>query len=322
MGDRHTIETRVGGLAVREVGDGGDGGNGPTAVLWPSLFMDERSWDRLLPSLTQDRRLVIINGPGHGASGDPGRRYSLHDCVTAAGQVLDRLAIGGAVDWVGNAWGGHVGLRFAADRPTQCRSLITLGTPVEALSRSERRRTYPLLVVHGVLGPIELVLSGVTEVLLSAHTRAHDPEAVELVRDSLRHANRRMLRNAVISISLRREDLTDALSEIATPTLLITGSDHSGFTAAQAEAAAHLTRNGRTAVVPDAPTLCRSRRRQPHRRSSASSGRGAQLTDPQPSRTRSKCEGHIARWRTFRKLDPSAACRRVPTEPGLYSSAR
>jgi hypothetical protein len=47
------------------------------AVLWPSLFMDERSWDRLLPTLTQDRRLVIINGPGHGASGDPGRRYSL-----------------------------------------------------------------------------------------------------------------------------------------------------------------------------------------------------------------------------------------------------
>ena len=117
--------------------------------------------------------------------------------MTAAGQVLDRLPIGGSVDWVGNAWGGHVGLRFAADRPAQCRSLITLGTPVAALSRSERRQTYPLLVVYGVLGPIELVLSGVTEVLLSAHTRAHDPEAVELVRDSLRHANRRMLRNAV-----------------------------------------------------------------------------------------------------------------------------
>jgi pimeloyl-ACP methyl ester carboxylesterase len=78
--------------------------------------------------------------------------------VTAAGQVLDQLAIGGAVDWVGNAWGGHVGLRFATDRPAQCRSLITLGTPVAALSRSERLRTYPLLVVYGVLGPIEMVL--------------------------------------------------------------------------------------------------------------------------------------------------------------------
>ncbi len=249
MGERHTIGTTVGRLAVRVVGDG------PVAVLWPSLFMDERSWDRLLPTLTQDRCLVIINGPGHGASGDPGQRYTLHDCVTAAGQVLDRLAIGGAVDWVGNAWGGHVGLRFAADRPAQCRSLITLGTPVAALSRTERRSMYPLLVVHAVLGPIELVLSGVTEALLSAHTRAHDPEAVELVRDSLQHANRRMLRNAVTSISLSREDLTGLLPELAAPTLLVTGRDHSGFTPAQAEAAARLIRHGRTAVVPNAAYL-------------------------------------------------------------------
>ncbi len=249
MGERRTIETSVGRLAVRVVGDG------PTAVLWPSLFMDERSWDRLLPTLTQDRRLVIINGPGHGASGDPGHRYSIQDCATAASQVLDRLALKTAVDWVGNAWGGHVGLRFAAERPAQCRSLITLGTPVAALSRSERRRTYPLLVVHAVLGPIEPVLSGVSEVLLSVHTREHDPEAVELVRDSLRHANRRMLRNAVISISLRREDLTDLLPAITTPTLLVTGSDHHGFTPPQAEAAARLIRNGRTAVVPDAAYL-------------------------------------------------------------------
>ena len=67
MVERHTIETRVGPLAVRVVGDG------PTAVLWPSLFMDERSWERLLPTLSGDRRLVVVNGPGHGASGDPGQ---------------------------------------------------------------------------------------------------------------------------------------------------------------------------------------------------------------------------------------------------------
>ena len=156
---------------------------------------------------------------------------------------------------MGNAWGGHVGLRFAADRPAQCRSLVTLGTPVAALSRSERRQTYPLLAVYGMFGPVEPVLSGVTEVLLSPHTRAQDPEAVELVRDSLRHADRRMLRNAVISISLHREDLTHLLPQITAPTLLITGSDHAGFTAVQAEAAARLTRNSRTAVVPEAAYL-------------------------------------------------------------------
>jgi pimeloyl-ACP methyl ester carboxylesterase len=110
-------------------------------------------------------------------------------------------------------------------------------------------------VVHAVLGPVELVLSGVAEALLSSHTRADDPEAVELVRDCLRQADRRMLRNAVISISLRREDLTGVLSEIGTPTLMVTGSDHAGFTPAQAEVAARLMPAGRAAVVPDAAYL-------------------------------------------------------------------
>jgi pimeloyl-ACP methyl ester carboxylesterase len=64
-----------------------------------------------------------------------------------------------------------------------------------------------------------------------------------------------MLRNAVISISLGREDLTGLLPEIATPTLMVTGSDHVGFTPAQAEAAAHRMRNGRAAVAPDAAYL-------------------------------------------------------------------
>lgn len=248
-GERHSIDTGVGRLAVHVSGDG------PTAVLWPSLFMDERSWHRVLPALETQRRVVIITGPGHGASSDPGHRYGLRDCATAADQVLDRLVIDDPVDWVGNAWGGHVGLRFAADRPARCRSLITLGTPVAALSRSERRQTYPLLLVHGLLGPIDLVLDGVTEVLLSASTRAHDPAAVALVRDSLRSADRRMLRNAVRSISLNREDLTDLLPCIGAPTLMVTGSDHAGFTPAQAGAAARLTQNGHTAVVPDAAYL-------------------------------------------------------------------
>ena len=92
MEERHTIETCVGRLAVRVVGDG------PIAVLWPSLFMDGRSWDRVIPAMAQDRRLVVIDGPGHGSSGDPGRRYSLRECVTAASQVLDRLSVTDPVD--------------------------------------------------------------------------------------------------------------------------------------------------------------------------------------------------------------------------------
>ena len=54
------IETNVGSLAVRERGEG------RPAVLWHSLFMDERSWERVEEDLSAERRLVLITGPGHG----------------------------------------------------------------------------------------------------------------------------------------------------------------------------------------------------------------------------------------------------------------
>ena len=84
--ERHTVETSVGPLAVRVLGQG------PTAVLWHSLFVDDRSWGRVENELATQRRLVIITGPGHGASGDPGRRYTLDDCAEAARAVLDAVA--------------------------------------------------------------------------------------------------------------------------------------------------------------------------------------------------------------------------------------
>ena len=111
----HMIETRVGRLRVEVIGD-----RGPTALLWHSLFVDERSWDRMLPRLVARRRLVVVTGPGHGVSTDPGRRYTLDDCAEAAVQVLDALSVREPVDWVGNAWGGHVGLLFAAEWPERC----------------------------------------------------------------------------------------------------------------------------------------------------------------------------------------------------------
>ena len=84
-------------------------------MLWHSLFVDERSWQRVTAELAQDRRLIVITGPGHGSSSDPGRRFSLVECARSAAEVLDSLGVAEPVDWVGNAWGGHVGVRFATE---------------------------------------------------------------------------------------------------------------------------------------------------------------------------------------------------------------
>ena len=249
MEGRTVIDTPVGPLAVRVAG------TGRPAVLWHSLFVDERSWDRLVARLGDTRQLVIITGPGHGASGDPGRRYTMTECADAARVVLDHVRVTEPADWVGNAWGGHVGAEFAARWPERCRSLAMVGSPVDPLSRAERARTYLLLAVYRLTGPSSVVVDGVTDVLLSAHTRAHDPEAVALVHDALHRADRRMLVNAILSISLGRVSLADALRQVTQPSLVVTGGDHHGFTPDQARAAAVLLQQGEVAVVPDCAYL-------------------------------------------------------------------
>jgi pimeloyl-ACP methyl ester carboxylesterase len=247
--ERHLIPTGVGPLAVRTRGAGSP------AVLWHSLFVDDRTWGRVEDDLASDRRLVIITGPGHGTSGDPGHRYSLDDCASAAVEVLAALRIDGPVDWVGNAWGGHVGIVFAATAPERCRTLVTLGTPIEAYTRSEHLLFRTLLAAYRLAGMFGFLSSGIVEALLSPRTRANDPEAVDLVLESLRTLKRRAFANAMRSISLGRPDLTPRLGAVRCPTVFVTGTDHEAWSPEQAEAKCRLLADGSVAVVPDTAYL-------------------------------------------------------------------
>lgn len=97
----------------------------------------------------------MIDGPGHGPSRPPGALFTGTACARAAARVLEHLGITDPVDWVGCAWGGHVGLEIAADEPHRIRTLTIIGTPVQALSISERlAQAYPLLALYRLAGPI------------------------------------------------------------------------------------------------------------------------------------------------------------------------
>lgn len=247
------IQTTVGSLKVRIEGHDPDRA---TAVLWHSLFVDERTWDRVVPDLAQDRQLVVITGPGHGASGDPGHRYTLQDCADAAAAVLHAVGVSGPVDWVGNAWGGHVGLVLAARRPELIRTLVTAGSSIHPWTRAERLQTqWLLLPLYRLLGPVGFISDAVVEGNLSKTTRADDAAATALVRDAFAGADRARMANAILSIGLGRTDLAPLLGSVQAPTLFLTGSEHPGWSPEQAEAAAARLPHGSSGVVPDAAYL-------------------------------------------------------------------
>jgi pimeloyl-ACP methyl ester carboxylesterase len=86
--------------------------------------------------------------------------------------------------------------------------------------------------------------------LLSPRTCARDPEAVRLVADPLRHAERHGMYTAMRSVMLARADLTPALPDVTAPTLIITGDELPGWTPADARAAAAKLPHGAATVIP------------------------------------------------------------------------
>jgi len=239
----HTVPTRLEALRVHEVG------SGPPAVLWHSLFVDSTTWVRVRDDLARDRRLFLIDGPCHGA-GEPTRQlFTLRDCADAAGEVLDRLEVSEPVDWLGNAWGGHVGIVFAASQPERCRSLVTIGTPVHALSAADRRRTVPVVVLYRLLGPVRPLSKGLAGALLG---RGADPMDVRLVTDAFRRPDRRGMYTAMRSVMLRRPDLTPTLTDVAAPSLFVAGAEDALWLPTQARAAAERLPYGASVTVPGA----------------------------------------------------------------------
>lgn len=213
------IATRLGDLDVNVQGQG------PVAVLWHSLYVDDGSWDRVARGWGRTRRLVRITGPGHGRSAPRTEPFTIDDCAEAAREVLGALRIHDRVDWVGNAWGGHVGVAFAAAHPELVRSLAIFNSPMQPLAASEARsaKLAERILRHvGAIGPVR---SGVANALLSEATRRDDPDAVAYVDGCLRSADPRALANAIRSVSLTRPDLRPLLPRVTAPTLLVTTRD-------------------------------------------------------------------------------------------------
>jgi pimeloyl-ACP methyl ester carboxylesterase len=217
ISDSGLVSTRLGRLHV------GQAGSGPPAVLWHSLWVDSRSWGPLVDALGAHRHVLTIDGPGYGRSSPIHRDFTLDDCAKAACEVLDRLGITEPVDWVGNAWGGHVGITLAVSQPRLLRSLVTIAAPVTPVNRRQRwTQTYPLALFYRLLGPNRLLTKMLFDVLLGADATAAHPDRAAEMMSAFRDADRESIRRTIRFMHSWRP-LTDKLPAVTVPTLLITG---------------------------------------------------------------------------------------------------
>jgi pimeloyl-ACP methyl ester carboxylesterase len=215
-----------------------------------------RRLDELAASRAAHRRLILVDAPSSGGSEPLRRAADIGACAEAAGEVIDRLrpSIGAdPLDWVGSAWGGHVGLHLAATRPQLLRSLVAISAPTQPISPDLRRQLAVLLPLYRLIGPRGPVLKAILDTLLTERTRATDPDGVRLLTEPLRRASRRGMARAIQTAILNRTDLAWAATTIERPVLFVTTDDRGEWTPEAARAMA--------AQMPDATevTVTRSR---------------------------------------------------------------
>jgi pimeloyl-ACP methyl ester carboxylesterase len=250
ISDSGLVSTRLGRLHV------GQAGSGRPAVLWHSLWVDSRSWGPLIDALGAHRRVVTIDGPGYGRSSPIHRDFTLDDCATAAGEVLDQLGITEPVDWVGNAWGGHVGITLAVSQPHRLRSLVTIAAPLTPVGRRQRwTQTYPLALVYRLMGPNRFITKVLFDTLLGANAIAAQPDRAAEMVSAFRDADRESMRRT-IRFMHRWRALTDKLPAVTVPTLLIAGDlADQRWQPADAQAAAATMPHARAVAVTGAGHL-------------------------------------------------------------------
>ncbi|MGW6426708.1 alpha/beta fold hydrolase [Nocardia sp. NPDC055053] len=219
------VATALGDLHVHDSGSM----DRPSALLWPSLFTDGRtSWSAQLPGLgALNRRTLLVDPWGTGASAPATRRFTMEECAEAAFRVLDAAGVHRAVV-LGLSWGGFVALRMALADPERVTGLVLSNTSARRmpLAGRARDRALALLLRAGVpSGPGAMVAAG----MLGKTTRRTRPELAGELGAMVDRLDRGGLARAMRSVLADRSDITGSLDEIRCPTLILDGTEDRQF---------------------------------------------------------------------------------------------
>lgn len=215
---RHTIATTVGPLAVWE------SGTGPAVVLRHGIFFDHTMWDQQASSVAQTHRVIAIDSPGHGESGDPGRSYTLEEDALATVDVLDRLDISTAT-LIGHSWGGMSAVRTAIASPNRVSALALIDTPLEPSSTLGRMRYGLLGATIVAIGAPAWYSAQVAIAMFSETSRRSIPSLTTDLQVWLAAARRLPLARAMDAVLVRPNTVIERVGVLHQPIMVLAGDE-------------------------------------------------------------------------------------------------
>src|SRR5690606_30634360 len=194
-------------------------GNGRDLVLLHSLLSDRTSFEPLAARIAGERRLVLVNLPGFGAS--PPAGAALADYADAVAQVFDDLALPPETDVLGNGLGGFVALLLASRHGARFARMVLVGS---AIAFPEAGRA----TFRGLADKVERDGMGAAA---QAPTRPMFPEPFIAARRDVVAGREAVFRRtdpgvfAAACRALAALDLEGDLARIRNPTLIVVGAE-------------------------------------------------------------------------------------------------
>lgn len=198
-------------------------GDGPWITLSHSLACDSSMWDDQMPWLTRHFKVLRFDTRGHGQSSAPQGPYTLDALADDAYHLMQNLGIQ-HTHWLGLSLGGMIGQTFALKYPQLIQSLglaatTSRGLPAAAAMWADRAR---IARTQGMQALLEPTLAR----WYTAPSREAKLPVIERIAKTILGTPAEGYAGCCEAIA--GLDLTDRLSAITCPTLVVVGTEDQG----------------------------------------------------------------------------------------------
>jgi len=226
-----------------------DTGVGRPVVLIHGYPFNRSLWNEQVETLSNSYRVIVPDLRGFGETDASTGTATMNRMAQDVGQLLDHLRISQAVIG-GLSMGGYVALAFYKQFPSRVRALVLADTRAQAdteEAKQTRAQQAEKALSEGMAGIADAMLPK----LLTPETVSKRPEVVKRVRDMMLKTKPEGAAAALLGMA-EREDQTELLSRVTSPTLILVGAEDAITPVADSEKMRDCIAGSRLVVIENA----------------------------------------------------------------------
>ena len=227
--------------------------DGEAVVFSHGVLFDHTMFEHQIATLSDaGYRVIGFDWRGQGrsmAAGDE-EAYSFESLAEDAYGLLQYLEVA-RCHWVGLSMGGMVAFHLYFKQPELFRSLTLIDTSADPEPSENIPRYAQLGQTFKAFGPVPALMDAINQVMFGADFKAHNPKAFERWSKVLADNNRDTI-ELLLSGVCKRPSVTQRLSEIKVPTLIMVGEKDVATTPDHSETMHREIKDSKLVYIPDA----------------------------------------------------------------------